>query len=698
MRKYQRLYPLLASTLLIFTYFGFLKLFAVGLQGPLAAITYAIITIFVPGYLLARAAINCTATDNSLADDWRMMVPLATLFGIGVVLICYLAAQLSGQFAANYLFLVPYLLFFARRSGQVTNSEGRFQNLAVTTLVTVIFVFAITYFILMERSTPGLVVLDLFHDHLWNVGNTVALVYDFPLYSLNIETRPAVPYHILVHIIGAHMTLLTGLVPHLVGLQYVFIPLAIILVLNVVAFLNLVLGQRVRYLVYGATIIFFGSGFALVHEVKVQSYLVSPTNFLGIIVLFTWFAIQARAERLSTFLRWFCAFLVLFLATGAKGSIGAALVGGAILLLLHRLWKNEAKAGDLTECAGALVGFATSYLIFFVLPTVLSGNVQVPSDTISNNSLPIAPFIYITQSALASNLVYYIDSYLDGTLAMIARSILTVVLLPIHILLYYSFRLLPFLDRQRQFGDLEQRLIWIAASSILIAYTVKGTAQDHAYFLTAGLLSLDILFILWISRISLLNKLQTYLNKRHLFACLGALLVIVLPFASVPGWFKPAYIMNIFAYGHIGQTFDEQLSNSSYRKEHTTITPDLYHALQYIRQHTPLSTIVVTPFIKIQNGKAVSFWTSAFAERAAYLEGYDFVVKKVVAKVEIKERERIVSELYNSYIIPQSLLLDKYVIIANEEFIADIKTRWDQQQYEILSETGEWFVLRLIEI
>jgi hypothetical protein len=407
------------------------------------------------------------------------------------------------------------------------------------------------------RPTPGILPLDIFHDHVWNAGNTVSLVNGFPLRSMNIESKPSIAYHVLVHILGAHMAMITGLKAHLTGLQYVFIPLTPILILNMVALLHSLNIRKNGYLFYGLGVLLFGAGFAIVHEVKVGALLNSSTNFLGVILLFAVMTTWIDTMAFKTSGRFIVVFIGVFLATAAKGSIGTALVCGSLLWTILKLWKKSICWSDVVECAGAILGFLGAYLLFFLYPVMGQESVK---GVLRAGSLLSLPFSYVTKNALAGPIIDLIYKYLHGMRQWVAYFVLVILMIPVHVLFYYTYRLfVVYKLRIEKLEEAQRRIISVIVGSLFVGYIINRGPADHAYFLNAGLFLLDVLFVFFISREGLFSRVREFYAKKEIFALVGAVFIFALPFLSMSGWIHEEHLYNFVMFGKIGQNFDSKL-------------------------------------------------------------------------------------------------------------------------------------------
>jgi hypothetical protein len=613
-------------------------------------------------------------------------------------MVSYLAAKILGSYPLYYLFLCTYPAVFVNPFRKYIASSVHINfnigNICKERLLPVIlfFILCINILFFLSRPTPGIVPLDIFHDHVWNAGNTVSLVSDFPLRSMNVETQPYISYHILVHILGAHMSIITDLTPHLVGLQFVFIPIIIMLAFNVSFLLNRFLERRGGYLFYGLAVVLFGGGFTIVHEVKVNSLLNSDTNLIGVALLFAIVACIINSDRFKKTGAFGLSLIGLFLVTAAKGSIGASLFVGMFFWAIFNIWKNRRLTAEIIEAVGTILGFASAYVFFFILPTY--GQTVVDALSADSGGSPFLPLSYVTKNAMARPFLDVIYKYAPEHLQLISHILLTVSLLPLYVLLYFSYRLLVFLRIKSVSADeQQQKILFIIFGSLFITYMVNKGPQDHAYFAAAGLFMLDMLFVTFLYKEKVFSLIAEFFKKRQLYGLVGAILIVIMPFISLKGWVKKEYAYNIFMYGRIGQHMDARFSKTEYRRNHQSITPEYYDALQHIRKDCDKNIIVVTPFVCLENGKPLAFYTSAFSERPVYLEGYSFGgITRYVGSSEIERRLKILKDIYENYHVPDELMNNRYV------YLADRKTKEGlERKYNIkpLYDNGVWCVLRI---
>jgi hypothetical protein len=559
--------------------------------------------------------------------------------------------------------------------------------------VILFFILCVNILFFLSRPTPGILPMDIFHDHVWNAGNTVSLVSDFPLRSMNVETQPYISYHMLVHILGAHMALITGLTPHLVGLQFVFIPLIIMLVINIVSLLNQFLeGNKRGYLSYGLAVILFGGGFTLVHEVKVNSLLNSNTNLIGVVLLFAVAASLINSDRFKRTGAFLLSFIGLFLVTAAKGSIGASILAGMVLWAGFTAWKNRRLTAGIFETLGAFAGFAAAYFLFFILPT----HGQAVLDTLGVNSggSSFFPLSYVTKNAMARPFLDVIYKYVPEHFQVLSHILLTVLLLPLYAILYFSYRLIVFCRIKSIASEAKhQKIFFVVLGSLSITYLVDKDPQDHAYFAAAGLFMLDLLFISFLYKEKVFSLIAEFFRKRQFYGFIGAVMILILPFLSLKGWVKKEYAYNLFMYGRVGQYMDARFSKTEYRQNHQSITPGYYDALQYIRKTCEKDITVVTPFVYLENGKPLAFFTSAFSERRVYLEGYSFGgISRYVGSSEIERRLGVIKEIYENHHVPEELMNNRYIYLADEETKGELERNYD---INVLYDNSKWCVLHI---
>ena len=558
------------------------------------------------------------------------------------------------------------------------------------------FILVVNILFFLLRPTPGIVPLDILHDHLWNTGNTVSMTSHFPLQSMNIEQRPYLAYHVLIYIMGAHMALITGLIPHMVGLQFIFVPLVPLSVITMAIFLEQFLKRKDIYLFYGLAVLLFGGGFAIVHEVKVRSNWGSSTNLIGIILLFSMLVLMMHLQKLKTAGRFIAFFAGLFLATAAKGSIGAALTAGAVLWAFFRIWKKQLTRTDTVDCLGALLGFVASFLIFFVLPV---WGQPVFNDAMGKTSFPLIPLSYITKNDLALPFIESIYKYVPGHYQVPTHVLFTVMFLPVFIVLYFSYRLVAIYDfTKTALEEIDQRILFVALGSLMIALTVNTAPMDSAYFMTSGLFILDIFFIRHVQKEHLFSLIRSSYGQRQVYAFMGALFIVVLPFVSSGGWIKTEHIYNFFMDGRIGQVMNDKLSKTTYRQNHQSITPKMYEALSYIRKNTGESSIVVSPNMDLADGRHLAFYTSAFSERTAFIEGYEFAgiakegLVRYVGSSGINAKREIIKEIYTDHRVPEEMQNNKYVYLVDVKAGTELKKNYSTKT---LFGNSTWSVLHV---
>ena len=202
--------------------------------------------------------------------------------------------------------------------------------------------------------------------------------------------------------------------------------------------------------------------------------------------------------------------------------------------------------------------------------------------------------------------------------------------------------------------------------------------QENAYFLTSALFILDIFFLRSLQNEEIFSFLRSCWSRKNVYAFLGALFIVILPFLTMRGWVKSEHLYNFFMYGRVGRAMDATLSQTAYRKNHQSITPDMYEALTYIRTNTEKDMIVVSPFEDRAYGKHLTFFTSAFSERTSFLEGdaYAGVAQKGLAREglalyvgsqEIMKKRKMVEDVYENYRVCEEMHKSNYVFLADHK-------------------------------
>ena len=690
--------------LLLFLNLGFFYAFAISIHGVVVSLMYFLGVVLLPGCCIAAFFYYLFRVPAAEQPSQSLTLALTAIFGIANVVVSYLVSQLLHNKAYLYLFAWAFMVVLISPVRRVLKSMNPFSPAQTKeepfrgkTPILLFFILIVNVLFFLLRPTPGTLPLDINPDQVWNAGNTVSLTAQFPLRSMNIEDAPYIAYHILIHIMGAHMALLTGLAPHLVGLQFIFVPLIPLLVVTMASFLEQILERRDWYLFYGMALLLFGGGFAVIHEVKVRSYIGSNTNLMGIVLLFPVLSLMRHLETLTTLGRFLAIFTGVFLATVAKGSIGVTLVAGLVLWAAFRIWKKRLTLTDSVDCLGALSGFGASFLLFFVLP--LWGQPVFTAGLGRGSSLPLVPLSYITKNSLASPIIEAIYKYLPSAAQVPSHILATFILLPFFVLLYFSYRLVVLYGFQRDgIEEQHRRILFVALGSFAVAMMVNMAPQDTAYFLMSCLFLLDVFFVRALHKERVFSLIRTSYRNRNVFAFTGALVIVLLPFITIGGWIKSEQLHNFFVYGRVGKLMDRTFSKTAYRQNHRSITPEMYAAMSFIREHTNKNAIVVSPFEDMSYGKKLTFYTSAFSERTAFIEGYAYAgiaqegLVRYVGSAKIQKKNEALKEIYTNYSVPESMQNGKYV------FLTDAKTKTElEKRYSTTTLFGneKWNVIQV---
>lgn len=683
---------------LILANIAFFHLFSIDMKGVLIASLYFVLVAILPGYLIATWFYKTLHSNGSEKPSWHLMLGLSTIFGIGNVLLCYMMYQGFRSDIWKYFCLWPYLglikyvfrlKFRSWHALSVRKIIGQKSWLLPGALS---YILLLNILVFQMRPTPGILPLDIFHDHLWNAGNAVSLVNGFPLKSLNIETSPFVSYHVLFHILAAHMAIMTGLTAHLTALQYIFVPLVPLLIFNMVGLLHALNIRNKSYLFYGLAVLLFGGGFAIVHEVKVRSLLNSSTNFLGVILLFSVMTTWLHMRAFKTSGRFVLVLVGVFLTTAAKGSIGASLISGSVLWIIFGSWRKSIDRGDKVDCFGAILGFLAAFFLFFIYPVIGQDSAK---DFVGRSNFPIVPFAYVAKNALAGPILEVIYKYLPGVFQWLAHLVVIILMIPVHLLFYYTYRLLVvYRLRTDEIGEGQRRILSVTMGSLIVGYTVNMEPQENAYFLNSALLLLDVLFIFFINRDALFSRVKGYYRNKEIFALVGACFILVLPFINVNGWIRQEYLYNFIMYGKLGQHLDSKLKATQYRQSHQTITPEIYECLEYIRKYSVKDSVIVSPFIDLPDGRHLAYYVSAFGERRVFLEGYEIneSVIRYSGLSEIKRRIEVIEGIYKIYRVPGEMHQPKYLFILNRLEMQEFERRYF---VNTLFENSKWSVVRI---
>jgi uncharacterized membrane protein len=317
----------------------------------------------------------------------------------------------------------------------------------------------------------------------------------------------------------------------------------------------------------------------------------------------------------------------------------------------------------------------------------------------SKASFPIIPFSYVTKNDLASPFVELIYKYVPGTYQVPAHVLITAILLPVFIVLYFSYRLVAvFYFRKSGIEEKNQKIMFVAAGSLAVALTVNIPAQDTAYFLASGLFILDVFFVRYAQEERLFSLIRTSYDQRQVYAFIGALLIVLLPFVTIGGWIKSEHMHNLFMYGRVGQSMDHTLSKTAYRQRHQSITPEMYEAMSYIRENTVKNTIVVSPFVDMSYGKTLTFYTSALSERTAFLEGSAYAglakegLVRYVGPAELNKKSEAIQAIYTNYRVPEEMQNDRYLFLADAQTRTELETRYSTKT---LFANDKWNVVQV---
>jgi hypothetical protein len=301
----------------------------------------------------------------------------------------------------------------------------------------------------------------------------------------------------------------------------------------------------------------------------------------------------------------------------------------------------------------------------------------------------------VTNNDLLNGYVQLIQKYLSGGSQVAALILLTLLALPVYVLLYYSYRLLVgYYFKSYPIDDLKKKILVFAISSLLVGYLINVPyPQNSAYFITVSVFCLDVLFILFLHNELVFTKIGEVFRDRNIFSFIGITVILLLPFADVSHVIRHEHTHNYFFAGRVGQWLNPKLKNTSYRKTHQQITPDMYAGLSYIRKHTPKDAIVVTPLINTPDGRPRAFYASTFSERTAFVEGYFQVrgLAKYADPEEVKQKLAIVDKIFNNYEIPVGIQDKRHILFCETESIERFGNKY---QMKVLYKNKAWAVLQ----
>lgn len=456
----------------------------------------------------------------------------------------------------------------------------------------------------------------LYPDFLWNMGTTTSLTRSFPALSMNLDAELPVRYHVLVHIVAAHLSKLVGIAPSLAFLNYVHAFVALLFLLGLVAFsLRFGLARPLLVMLLFCLIAHFGY--------VSESLIISAAPLLSLMVLMGPDFDVASGDLRHAVLRG----LALALCVAAKGSAGTIFLSALLLFVAVDVVVRRNGLPTRAVARLAIIGliWIVTYVVFFY--GSIPERAQFGTGAFRH--------IGISGAGLSYPLVfYYLPRIEEAILAVGGNPLLVAVeYLAVWLAKLVSWGLLvassfayftgPFFLGAAIFAlpqGRRRRFTFLLAFA-LIAFLLQGLVKFPGGGRYFGVYAGIGMAMLCVCLFGLLAELQPTRRVAPV-----ALLVGFLMLAVEFSW--NSWLHNDFAFSFTDRILHERDRMKRSGGARTELSPQLYEALRYIRDRTDPEVVVIhSRGIQDDMYKSLpSYVVSGFSERRSYLESLGFVL------------------------------------------------------------------------
>ncbi|HPT69473.1 MAG TPA: hypothetical protein PKW50_04945, partial [Syntrophomonas sp.] len=457
----------------------------------------------------------------------------------------------------------------------------------------------------IPNHLPGIEAVVYHVDYPWHVGNIAEILHHWYPQDPRLAGF-TFNYHIFFYIYMAFIAFISK-----VSLPAIYFRFYIILFLYFLMggayFLASRWFQKREAGILHIIIVFF-LGTALLtwpHNVWLRNFFISPTFLFALLIFFPLiteisYGFKKLAPRqLAVIL------LLIFAISGAKGNffpvIWAAVLAAVVYALVFR------------QRSGPLV-----VLLFSSLAVFLAVFLLIFKGT-GSEGINILPLTIVTTTSLYQ--------YVYNSMAAMHPGWFTLVIIPLYLILFYSFRLPVLLDRfwqmLRRPRETELKQVFLLAlvlAGCIPAYFLNYRGTSQYYFLFVGWAALNLMA-------------AGYLTA--LFASRGRPLLKIF-----------MILLLLLSVGDTIVTMQYQAYSSQkhFALRNKPLTPDVYQGLEYLRIETPADAVIASYrsfWLDKENPRF--FYYSAFAERRFLVEGWMYMrpVYQMQAQVRYEDMQKL---------------------------------------------------------
>lgn len=606
--------------------------------------------IFLPGWLIQQQLkINFKDGISCVFFSFALGVALSILI-YACLLLCNIQTYTAYIFYGISILSIGLFFYklFHKTSIYSIHTDTK-DVIKVTTLLSVILIFAFIIFQLSSRSALYIGYQKLFNDASYWLKNCIASSKGYPLPELSMSGLHLY-WHLFSCFFIAMLSFCTGIEFYDLCYSLSYLYDMFLFVGAVYIFLNELLNDK-KLVYLGCFILFFVTGFEkqlafyyIEHIYQCKLGLVTGLSFS--LFSFTFFIKSLKKERV--FSQEFFLSLFFFAATtGGKVPYACILLVAIGILYVFksdkkRWWKH-------------LLALGCFIAVFLVIAKLfIIDNNALVSDS-SNHKLSLS----FQGSALlipkAYDIYLFLSNYIGSVLSwfIVTGSFL----LGINYVVFgmFLFTLIVAILKKKYTDVFLCSLVVMVLVGMTLALFVKHPGRSQLYFACA-IIPFAVLFSLMI-----FEQCNFKLKKKSLYV-LNGFIVISLLLTLI---FSPKIFVG-------GGTYKANTHTTSI--EGDDITRDEIIALQWVRDSLPEDIILATN--KIFAPKASrSFVTSVYSERQIYIEGYDFTNLPKEGMVE----ERL--DLLSSYFNGEEWAKNKLITEEGVSHVALYKAFKEPQDY-----------------
>lgn len=567
--------------LLVLFYFG------LGAIDLLKLSATVVIGTLIPGLLM----LHCC----KLYPDTFYRFILAFVIGMSLDILLFIGAS---SFNLRFLiYILPGIGLIIYLKKGLYKKDGRlvkttlqtFSNhhLIALTSISLLVLGLIVVFFYLPNQLPGAQAVVYHVDYPWHLGNIAEILHHWYPQDPRLAGFEF-NYHIFFYVYMAFIAFISK-----VGLPLIYFRYYIIL------FLYLLIGEayfvgsswfhkREAGVVHAGITFFLGTALlSWPHNVFLRNFFISPTFLLALLIFFPLLMEIGQSFQKINLQRLAIILLLVFAVSGAKGNIfpviWAALLAAAGYAVIFR----QKVGPTMVMALSSLVVFAAVFLLIF------KGT--------GSEGINILPFTIVTTTALYQNV--------QSCMATVTPGWFVMVMIPLYLVLFYSFRLpvllshiYQMLHRPREMEIKEVFVLALVFAGCIPAYFLNYRGTSQYYFLLVGWATLNLLASGYLTDI--LTGRGRWLLKIFMI------------------------ILMLLSFGDTIVTMQYQAYSNQKHLElrNKPVTPAIYQGLEYLRTKThPDAVIASYRSFWLDKDNPRFFYYSAFAERRMLVEGWMYM-------------------------------------------------------------------------